>query len=133
MRPSTLVALALAMLGLSLYGVVSAFGLAPSALLLWVLAYTAALIIGVRQFSSQGMTPMGARVRVPGSGVPMALLLTIFAAKFVLGFVTGVHSPLLHSIGFVVAMSAVLGTLSGGFGARAVAVHRCANEAGAGA
>jgi len=41
------------------------------------------------------------------------------------------HSPLLQHTGFIAAMSGVLGALSGGFGARAVAVHRCAIAASA--
>lgn len=123
-KPGTLVAIALAMFGLSLYGVVGAFGAEPLALLLWASGYALAIGAGARYFASRGMTVVGSKVRMPGSWVPLWLLLAIFAAKFLLGFMAGVHSPLLHSIGFVAVMSTVLGALSGGFGARAVAVHR---------
>jgi hypothetical protein len=60
------------------------------------------------------------------------MFMAIFAAKFFLGFVAGASSPLLHDVGFIAGMSGVLGFLSGGFGARAVAVHRCANAGSAG-
>lgn len=128
-RPSALAAIALAMFAFSLFGVASAFGVDPVALLVWVAAYAAAAIGGARLMSPAGMARVGALVRVPGSWLPMALLVGIFAAKFVLGFAAGVRSPVLHDPVFVLAMSAALGLLSGGFGARAVAVHRFARAA----
>lgn len=128
-RPSALAAIAVAMFGFSLLGVASAFGADLPALLVWVAAYAAAAIGGARLVSSAGMARVGALVRVPGSWLPMGLLVGIFAAKFVLGFAAGVRSPVLHDPAFVLAMSAALGLLSGGFGARAVAVHRFARAA----
>jgi len=126
-KPSVLVAIALAMFGLSLYGVVSAFGADPLALLSWAKGYALAVTLGARYLAPRGLEAVGTSVRVPGSWVPLALLMAIFAAKFALGFAAGMHSPLLHNAVFIVGMSAVLGALSGGFGARALAVHRCAN------
>jgi hypothetical protein len=128
-RPGTVVAIALAMLAFSLYGVVSAFGSAPVALLAWALGYALAVVGGARLFASAGMAAAGAFVRVPGSWAPLALVLSIFAAKFALGFAAGVRSPLVHEAWFGGTMAAVLGTLSGGFAARAVAVHRVASTA----
>lgn len=127
-KPGALVALALAMLGLSFYGLVGTFGSEPLALLAWAAGYAASVSLGTRRFSV-GLSPLGSSVRVPGNWVPMVLLLGIFVAKFALGFATAVHSPLLHQTFFVVAASAALGVLSGGFGARAVAVLRCATAA----
>ena len=53
----------------------------------------------------------------------LAMLATY--AKFVLGFAQGVHAPVLQQPLFIAGMSAVLGAFSGGFGSRALAVHRC--------
>lgn len=125
-RPAALVGIAAAMFGFSLYGVASAFGVDPLALLVWLVAYAAAAVGGAKWVSSAGMAKVGRLVVVPGSWLPMVLLVGIFGAKFVLGFAAGVHSPVLHSPAFILAMSGVLGMLSGGFGARAVAVHRFA-------
>jgi hypothetical protein len=125
-KPSTLVAIALAMLGLSLYGVVEAFGPEPLALLPWACGYALAVAVGAGYFASLGITAVGTSVRIPGSWVPLMLLLALFAAKFGLGFAAGVRSPLLDDAGFIAVISGVLGALSGGFGARAVAAHRCA-------
>ena len=129
-RPVALVASALAMLGLSLFGVVSAFGAQLLPLLMWAAGVMAALSIGRPLLAAQGLRVVGDRVLVPGSWVPMALLLGIFAAKFLLGFAAGVHAPVLQQAWFAAAMSLLLGALSGGLGARAWAVQRCARGAG---
>lgn len=124
-KPTKLVAVALAMFGLSLYGVLAAFGSEPLALLAWAVGYGASVSLGAQRFASS-LCAVGTRVRVPGSWVPLALVLGIFTAKSILGYVTATHAPVLHQPGFAVVMSLLLGALSGGFGARALAVHRCA-------
>lgn len=125
-KPATLVVVALAMFGLSLYGVVGTFGGKPLALVAWGAGYTVTLLLGAKHFGSRGLRAEGASVRIPGSWVPLALILAIFTVKCALGFAAGVHSPMLGQAVFVAAISAILGALSGGFGARALAVHRWA-------
>ena len=123
-KPAALVAVALAMLGFSLFGVASSFGADPLALVLWAAGYLVAVILGARTFASRGLEASGGAVRVPGSWVPLVLILGIFAIKSVLGYATAVHSSMLQQAGFVAAVSLALGALSGGFGARACAVQR---------
>lgn len=130
-RPAVLVAVAVAMCGLSLYGVVSAFGVVPVALLPWLAGYALSAIGGSRLVSRQGMAVVDAAVRVPGSWVPLALMLGIFTARFALGFAAAVRPSLVHDPVLVAALSAALGALSGGFGARALAVRRFARRGGA--
>lgn len=126
-RPATLRIVALAMAAFSLYGIVGAFGVTPVALVPWLTAYGLSAFGGARLVGTGGMAREGDAVRVPGSWTPMALMMGIFAAKFFLGFATGVGASFLHEGVFVGAMGGVLGLLSGGFGARAVALHRYAN------
>jgi len=123
-QPGTLAKVALAMLALSLYGVTSAFGLGALPVLAWGAGFAAALVLGAPVLAPRGLAREGAAVRVPGSWLPMGLMVGIFAAKFVLGFATGVDAPVLHEAWFVAALSAVLGLFSGAFAARAAAVHR---------
>jgi hypothetical protein len=125
-RPATMIAVATGMLVFSLYGVAAAFHGAAAALVSWVAGYALAITTGNRLVSLDDMGVAGNAVRIPGSWVPLALMLGIFAIKFVLGFAEAVHSPLLHSVLFIAAMSGSLGAISGMFGARAVAVHRVA-------
>lgn len=124
-KPAKLVAVALAMLGFSLYGVFSAFGADMLVLLAWAAGYGASVSLGAQRVAS-GLIAAGTRVRLPGSWAPLALILGIFTAKFALGFAAATHSGLLQQQGFAICFGFTLGALSGGFGARALAVHRCA-------
>jgi hypothetical protein len=123
-RPGKLLLIALAMFAWSLYGLLGSFGLAPLALLLWALGYGAALTLGVRHFTAQGLTTVGDQVHLPGSWVPLGLLMGIFSVRFVLGTAMAMHSPMLQDLAFIAGVSLVLGMLSGGFGARALAALR---------
>lgn len=124
--PAVIAAVALGLLSLSLYGVVSAFGVAVLPLSNWILGIVAALAGGQRVFGPQGLAHAAGAVQVPGSWWPMALMLGIFTAKFALGFVTGMGLPLLHQAWFIGITALVLGMLSGGLAARALVVHRFA-------
>jgi hypothetical protein len=129
-RPQTLRRVALAMLALSLYGVTTAFGASAGPVLAWAVGFAAAVMPGRPLFAPRGLAHDGAAVRLPGSWLPMALMLGIFVTKFVLGFATGVGAPVVHEAWFIGVVSAALGVFSGAFAARAVTVHRFARTAG---
>ena len=123
-RPGMLAKIALAMLALSLYGVTTAFGAHIVPVLSWALGFAAVVVIGGPLLAPRGMAREGAAVRMPGSWVPLGLMLGIFMTKFGLGFATGVGAHVLQEAWFIAAVSAVLGLFSGAFAARATAVHR---------
>lgn len=123
-QPATLVKVALAMLALSLYGVATAFGASIVPVLAWASGFAAAVLVGGPVFAPRGLTREGGAVRVPGSWLPLALMVGIFAAKFALGFATGVGAPVVREAWFIAATSATLGLFSGAFAARAMAVRR---------
>lgn len=123
-QPATLVKLAVGMLALSLYGVTAAFGAHLVPVLAWAAGFAASVLLGDAAFAPRGLAREGVAVRVRGSWLPLGLMLGIFAAKFALGFATGVGAPVLEQVWFIAAMSAVFGLFSGAFAARAVAVQR---------
>ncbi|MCE4556222.1 DUF6622 family protein [Roseateles cellulosilyticus] len=125
-RPSTLVKVALGMLALSLYGVLTAFGANLVPLLAWAAGFAACVKLGGQLLAPRGLSHEGAAVRVPGSWWPMGLMMGIFIAKFALGFATGVDAHVVHETWFIAAMSLLFGLLSGAFSARAKAVQRFA-------
>ena len=94
-----------------------------------VVLYALTVVVATKRMSRAGMVAVGGVVRVPGSWVPLALLMGIFAVKFALGVAAGIRSPLLDDPAVVAAASASLGLLGGGFGARAMAVHGVARTA----
>jgi len=126
--PGALAGLAAGMLGLSLFGVVAAFGARADDLLAWALGVALCVALGGAALGPRGMSREAGSVRVPGSWLPLAMMMGIFAAKFALGFATAVGSPLVAQRGFAVVASFVFGLLSGGFVARALAVHRFARR-----
>ena len=128
-KPGLLIGVAAAMLGLSIYGVTAAFGAGLVPVVAWALGYAASVRFSGPWVAPRGMTHEGGAVRVPGSWVPMGLMMGIFMSKFALGFLTGVGAHVVHELWFAATASALFGALSGGFAARAIAVRRFAGSA----
>ncbi|NDY91864.1 DUF6622 family protein [Ideonella livida] len=129
-KPKALVVVAAVMAGLSLRSVMTVLGVEPLVLALWLGGYGLAVAAGARYFGAQGWVARGEgsalRVHVPGSWVPMGLIVAIFAANTGLNVARALHLPLLQDALAAGVVAAVVGVLSGGFGARALAVLRCA-------
>lgn len=124
--PAAAGAIAVAMVALSLHGVATSFGAQPIALAAWAAGIAVSVTAGRRVFDPQGLARVGHAIRVPGSWLPLALMMGVFAAKFALGFARGVGSAVVAEPGFVVASGLAFGLLSGGFAARALAIRRFA-------
>ncbi|WP_374673235.1 DUF6622 family protein [Ideonella sp.] len=110
----------------SLYGVISSFGASPGSLVPWALGLVASMVGSRPWVGPVGMSrvPGSSRVLVPGSWLPLALMMGIFALKFFVGIVHGARLPLGALAGFGPAVSLVLGLCSGVFMARALNVRR---------
>lgn len=104
-------------LGFGAWGVEQSFGLAALPLLAWGLGLAASLQL-VRRSGWPGRVAFDAatnRFFVPGSWAPMALMMTIFVAKFALGMSLGMRPALAGSAVFAAGFSALFGALSGVF------------------
>jgi len=124
----------LAMTALSVSGVVTAFGAASAALVVWALATVAAAALSLRR-----PLPAGTRYDtasrsffIAGSAVPMAMILGIFSTKYAVGVGLALHPELAQSAGFALTIGALYGAFSGLFAARVLALWRLAlgGEAG---
>jgi hypothetical protein len=124
----------LAMAGLSLYGTVSAFGSASAVLLAWLAA-----AVGVAVFILS--RPLAAQTRydsdtrrffLPGSWVPLGLMMGIFLTKYVVGVMLALQPALMHQSGTAIAVAALYGAFSGAFLSRAVRLLRLALRVQAG-
>jgi len=129
-----LVLMPVAMGGLALWGVQSAFGATghlPALLALWAAGYAAVLALGGRLAPPAG-TRWNAATRsfhLPGSWVPMGLILAVFLMKYAIGVQLAMAPELAHDNGFALAVTALYGVLSGLFAARALRVLRLARRA----
>ena len=124
-------AMPLAMAALSLWGTVSAFNSSPLfayVLMAWLAWFAlAASLTGTRP------PPAGMRYdaasrsfQVPGSWVPLLLILCIFAVKYVVGADLAMQPALAHNGGYTLVVGALYGVFSGCFAGRAARLWRLA-------
>jgi hypothetical protein len=126
LRRTTL--LPLAMVALSLNGTVSAFGAAPQVLLAWLVAGALAGSLVLQRPLPPGtrFDPASRRFTVPGSVVPLVLIVGIFLVKYGMGATLAVQPALAHSADFRLAFGALYGAFSGVFAARGFRLWRLA-------
>ena len=129
-----LVLLPLAMAGLAAWGVQSAFGASgrlAELLALWAACGTAVLAIGTRLAPPAGAHFNAAtrRLHLPGSWVPLALIVAVFSMKYLIGVQLALEPALAREAGFAFSVTTLYGLLSGLFAARALRVLRLARPA----
>ncbi|HYP83985.1 DUF6622 family protein [Variovorax sp.] len=117
-----------AMTGLSVYGLFSSFGHSPLALLAWPLAAAAAAALVLRRPLPAGVRfERAARVfHMPGSAVPLVLMMSIFFTKYVVGVLSVMHPALVHQDIPALTVGLLYGAFSGIFLGRAVRLWRLA-------
>jgi hypothetical protein len=123
-RKQRLLGINIALTVFTLVGVVQQWRLTPwlaLSLLSW-----AAMGLLVAWALGQGAAPAGAsydpetrRFTVPGSWLPLALFMTIFACKFAVGMTSAMAPELLDSLTAAIGVSALYGLLSGVLNAKA--------------
>ena len=122
--PAMLAILPVALGVFSISRVLGTFGLDPLALAAWAAGTAAALLL-----NSALKQPAGARwsaatssFHVPGSWVPLVLMMAVFFARYAVAVSLAMAPGLAHSAGFAAAASFGFGLLSGLFLARALRV-----------
>ena len=109
------------MIGLSLSGILSAFGANFTGLIGWAAALILVLLLSQQIKPNQQITfsPATKTFTVPGSWLPMFLMMAIFIAKYAVAILLGYNPTLTQSMRFIFGVSFVYGFLSGVFFARA--------------
>ena len=120
--------LPLAMTALSLFGVTSAFGNSPQALLSWVAGTVLAFALNFQILPSAHIhyDATNRRFQLPGSGVPLALFMGIFFTKYAVGISMGMQPALAHHASFAMVVGGLYGVFSGIFLSRAAKLWRVA-------
>lgn len=121
----------LAMLGLSLYGVSSAFGSSGqwgAVMLAWLLAAALAttLVLTLKPASATRFDAATRSFVVPGSVVPLLLILGIFMTKYVVGVELALQPAAVRDAAFALPVGLLYGAFSGIFMARAAGLLRLA-------
>jgi hypothetical protein len=114
----------LALLGLSLAGVVSSFGGLAIAVSAWAIAVAVGGLVGAAGSGSRDAAwdPRTGRFAVPGSWVPLARMMGLFATKFAVGAALALDGSRAASPAFAGLSAAAFGAFSGGFLGRAAAL-----------
>lgn len=119
MSRGRLLILPIVWLAFGFWGVETTFGLHAAPLLAWVAGLAASLALVRRSGWPGGAYAEGKaeaqRYFVPGSWTPMALMLTIFCAKFALGMSLAMNPALAQQAAAAIGFSALFGALSGAF------------------
>jgi hypothetical protein len=116
---------------LSFMGVASAFPTQPLALAAWIVAAVAFAGLVTTRPAPQGtrFDPASGRFSLPGSLVPLALMLAIFSTRYVLGAALRVQPALAHDATTALVLGALCGAWSGVFVGRALRLWRLAMRA----
>ena len=119
-----------AMVTLSWYGVVSVFAQAPLALVAWAVGVAAALA-GTRALGlwhGIAWSAADSHVILPGSWVPLMLIVALFSIKFGVGASLAMSPALARDAGFAAAVGLLYGLFSGVFLGRGIAVWDVARQ-----
>ena len=120
-----------AMLGLSLYGMASAFGNSGhwgAVMLAWLLAAGGAVVL-VLTLTPSNAARFDAATRsfmVPGSVVPLLLMLSIFMTKYIVGVELALQPAAVRDTALALPVGLLYGAFSGIFIARAARLLRLA-------
>jgi len=120
----------LVMVGLSVFGTVSVFGALPGVLLAWLMAAAglAAFVLTGPQPRSAHYDAVTRTLHLPGSWVPLILMMGLFATKYAVGVSTSLQPALAHDAHFALAVAGLYGAFSGIFIARAARLLRLAQR-----
>jgi hypothetical protein len=130
-RKAPALLLPVGMIALSLAGIQSSFGIEPIPLASWFVALALSAFVGYALFRDKRVKYDAAakKLLVPGSWVPLAVIMAIFFAKYAYAVMQALHSEVVSAPLFIVALSAVYGLLSGYFAARGLNLIKQAQPA----
>lgn len=127
------VLLPLAMTGLSLYGSSSNFGAIGASWVMWAGAALATLLWVASSELPTGVRYDDARrvFSLPGSLVPLGLMMAIFLTKYVVGVMLAMQPALAHDMATAAIVASLYGAMSGLFMGRTARLLRLAHASGA--
>lgn len=121
--------LPLVLLALSFSGVVSSFAHATIAILAWGVGVAAALALGRRFVAVRGASwsPETGTLRVPGSWLPLVLMVALFLIKYGVGVTLAMNHAMAADSAFGACCGLAYGSFSGLFAAQALGLRRLAS------
>lgn len=117
-----------AMVFLSLFGTVSVFGATPTVLGAWLTSCLLVVSLILTQAAPAGTAYQRSTRQyvMPGSWLPMGVILAIFMTKYAVGVTLAMQPSLAHSDTFPLIISLLYGVFSGFFTGRTLRLWRLA-------
>lgn len=121
-----------AMAALSVLSLVQTFGATSAGVAVWALLAVGGVALGcvLPRRSDVQYSSADHRLTVPGSWLPLILMMTIFFTRYTVGVLLAMHPDLASSLSFTIAVATLGGLTSGTFAARAARIVRVALGAG---
>jgi hypothetical protein len=121
------------MIVLSLSGVLGAFAHVPLAWVAWAVGVGSSLLLASKAVAVRGASrsTQPGHLQIPGSFVPVILILAVFITKYTAGIALAMNPSLAANTGVAVALSLVYGAFSGLFWARAQSIRAVIGSQGA--
>lgn len=119
------------MAALALSSLAQGFGLASAAAAAWVAVVSVFVAVGtaVAPRSDVQYSTGTKRFAVPGSAVPLLLMMTIFFTRYGVAVLLAIHPDLRAATGFGAVVGATYGLTSGAFALRALRIVRAMRSA----
>jgi hypothetical protein len=123
-------ALPLAMLGLGLWSLAVLAGTQAMPVVAWAVAFAAAVVVTrrLREPAGARWSEADARLHLPGSWVPMFIILAIFTLKYAVGVAVALTPSLRADAAFTLGAAAAYGALNGLLLGRALALLRLTRQ-----
>ena len=114
------------MLSLSALGIVFSFGVDILSFIIWLCGIAFAFAVNYWIASPRGARYLSDEqvFNLPGSWLPMALIMVIFFTKYTVGVLLALHPETVHKLPFIVSACLLFGFGSGFFAARAYCVYQ---------
>lgn len=124
LKPARLAILPAAFIAFSLYGVIAAFGPTAYDLVAWAAGIGTAVLLGgaFKPTAGARWNESTRTFEVPGSWVPLALMMTVFFARYAIAVSLAMLPALAQGIAFASLASLTYGLLSGMFLARSLGI-----------
>ena len=116
--------LPVSMITLSIFGVSSAFGLMPMAFASWFIGGIFSLGVSLKIVLPKSINYSSAEEKffIPGSWVPLFLMMAIFSTKYIVGVAIARQLPIISEVEFITFISLLYGCFSGIFLSRSIIV-----------
>lgn len=122
--------LPLVMIGLSLFGILSAFGINVIGLNLWLVSILLSSVFILKRLPTKNISydKNSKTFKIIGSWIPMILILFIFCIKYMVGFIVATSPEFTQNINFIYLISIIYGLINGIFLARALNILKVKNQ-----